>query len=52
MGKFRVIEEWTNFRIVEIEAGSAEEAVELVANGGGDEVDGGTDNHNSEAVAV
>jgi len=50
MGKYRVIEEWTNFRIVEIEAASEEEAIDLVAHGAGDEVDGGTDNHNSEAV--
>jgi len=50
MGKYRVIEEWTNFRIVEIDAESEEEAIDLVADGEGDEVDGGTDSHNSEAV--
>ena len=52
MGKYRVIEEWTNYRIVEIDAASEEAAIELVAHGAGQEIDGGTDSHNSEAVAI
>ena len=49
MPTYRVIEEWTNYRIVEIEAASDDEAVELVQDGQGNEVDGGTDNHSTEA---
>ena len=41
-----------SYRIVEIDADSDEAAVELVAHGAGQEVDGGTDSHNSEAVAI
>ena len=49
MGKYRVVEEWTNYRIVEIDAASEDEAVDLVQDGHGNEVDGGTDNHYTEA---
>ena len=52
MGKYRVIEEWTNYRIVEVEASSEDEAVDLVQDGQGNEVDGGTDNHSTEARLI
>lgn len=52
MGKYRVIEEWTNYRVVEIDAENEDAAIDLVAHGAGHEVDGGTDNHNAEAVAI
>ena len=52
MGKFRVIEEWTNYRIVEIDADSEDMAVDLVQAGEGNEVDGGTDNHYTQAELV
>jgi hypothetical protein len=52
MAIYRITEEWTNFRIVEIEADTAEMALELVQdNDDGNEVDGGTDNH-SHSVSV
>ena len=52
MPTYRVIQEWTNYRIVEIEAASEDVAVDLVQDGQGDEVDGGTDNHSTEARLV
>ena len=52
MGKYRVIEEWTNYRIVEIDADSEDMAVDLVQDGQGDEVDGGTDNRYTHAELV
>ena len=52
MGKYRVVEEWTNYRIVEIDAASEDEAVDLVQDGHGNEVDGGTDNHYTEARLI
>jgi len=52
MGKYRVIQEWTNYRIVEIEAASDDIAVDLAQDGQGQEVDGGTDNHSTEARLV
>ena len=45
MAIYRVTQEWTNFRVVEIEAETAELAVEAVQNTDGNEIDGGTDNH-------
>lgn len=52
MPTYRVIQEWTNYRIVEIDAASEDEAVELVQDGQGNEVDGGTDNHYTEARLI
>jgi len=52
MGKYRVIQEWTNYRIVEIEAASDDIAVDLAQDGQGQEVDGGTDNHSTEARLI
>jgi hypothetical protein len=52
MGKYRVIEEWTNYRIIEIDADSEELALDLVQSGKGDEVDGGTDNHYTDIVPM
>jgi hypothetical protein len=37
--------EWTNYRITEIEADTADEALEAVENMDGNEVDNGTDDH-------
>jgi hypothetical protein len=45
MAIYRVTQEWTNFRVVEIEADSADLALEAVQNNDGNEMDGGTDNH-------
>ena len=45
MAIYRVTQEWTNFRVVEIEAETAELAVEAVQSNDGNEMDSGTDNH-------
>ena len=52
MGKFRVIEEWTSYRIVEIAADNEDMAVDLVQAGEGNEIDNGTDNHYTHAELV
>ena len=45
MAIYRVTQEWTNFRVVEIEAETAEIAVEAVQSNDGNEMDSGTDSH-------
>lgn len=46
MGIYRITQEWTNFRVVEIEADTAELALEAVqSNDEGLEIDSGTDDH-------
>ena len=49
---FRVMHEWTNYRITEIEADTADEALEAVENMDGNEVDGGTDNHYTSILVM
>jgi hypothetical protein len=44
MEKYRVIEEWTSYRIIEVDADSEDSAIDLVQAGEGVEVDGGCDN--------
>ena len=52
MATFRVMHEWTNYRITEIEADTADEALEAVENMDGNEVDGGTDNHYTSLLVM
>ena len=52
MGKFRVIEEWVNYRVIEVDAASEELAIELASSGEGVEVDGGTDAYEVNAVEM
>jgi hypothetical protein len=52
MGKFRVIEEWVNYRVIEVDAASEELAIELALSGEGNEVDGGTDAYEVNAVEM
>ena len=52
MAIFRVMHEWTNYRITEIEADTADEALEAVENMDGNEVDGGTDNHYTSILVM
>lgn len=52
MPTYHVTESWTNYRTLEIEAASEDEAVELVQDGHGNEVDDGTDNHLTEARLI
>lgn len=50
--KYKVVESWTNYRIVEVYASSDEWARDLVASGEGDDVDGGTDDHSITATLI
>jgi hypothetical protein len=52
MAIYRVAQEWTNYRIVEIEAETSEQAEEAVNNNEGVELDGGTDSHLTTATSV
>lgn len=52
MAIYRVVQEWTNYRIVEVEADTAEQAEEAVNNNEGVELNGGTDGHSTEATSV
>ena len=52
MPTYHVTQSWTNYRTLEIEAASEDEAVDLVQDGQGNEVDGGTDNHSTEARLI
>jgi hypothetical protein len=46
MAIYRITQEWTNFRVLEIEADTAELALEAVqSNDEGLEIDAGSDNH-------
>ena len=46
MAIYRITQEWTAFRVIEIEADTDEMALELVLdNDGGLEIDAGTDNY-------
>lgn len=50
--RYRVMEAWTNYRIVDVYASSDEWARDLVASGGGDQVDNGTYDHISTATLI
>jgi hypothetical protein len=52
MAIYRVIQEWTNYRIVEVEADTAEQAEEAVNDNEGTEVNGGTEAHLTTATSV
>jgi hypothetical protein len=52
MAIYRIMHEWTNYRITEIEADTADEALEAVENMDGNEVDGGTDNHYTSILVM
>lgn len=50
MGKYRVIEEWTSYRVIEVDADSEDSAIELVLSGAGNEIDGGCDDYCTTAT--
>ena len=53
MAIYRITQEWTNFRVVEIEADTAELALEAVqSNDEGLEIDAGTDDHYNTVLVM
>ena len=52
MAKYQVTEEWTNYRIWEIEADSEHHATELVMNGHGEQVSDQIEGYEADAIQI